>query len=1474
MAFFVQLILRSYPLLQLPIVKDVPVDRITLREDEFQSFENSHLIFSYGNQNRSLGYTLQIVLHASVVHNQTNKCFPSYQLLADALQQSFKVVQFIREFRSSGDVDSPNGRSFEDICFQVEDHVLPDKENEETIYNTLPTFGCLLLAPTLLWNNDPTQLVAESTDLIARLRDAAAGDLRSLSFGFPWKMTGINLSPVCSQNDGIVFAVTLVFREYDPRFITELRTRLASHFTKKADDHELNNEAEHNTTAEEANSNASISLPFLKSEHEGSEPTVGHIYLVWYRGRSYLSDYAPLIVIYVVLLLYVYFSVRKLEMVKSKWGLAFSACFTVVASLLMSMGICVTIGLMVPTLNGSEIFPYLVVLIGFENVIILTKSVVATPIDLPVKYRIAQGLMKESWSLTKHYFTQFVLLGFGFFTLHPIMQEFCLFAVVGLTTDCFLQLFFFVTVLSVDIRRMELSDLSTQYPSFSLLKESQTLLSTEPAPSRSAPAKQKEDGGATADVHFRHIRTLAASVQSWLVRVRSLCARQLYPSWLKFWLPIKTPFKRGHKRKVSAAQAAAFLASDERAAENVPRRLRVLRSWAKHRLFQRLLMFCLSVWIILFMVYAVDVVQVALDVKTFFSSKFTKDDRLPATRPSVPVLEHDPTSLLSQKAAEMLMSGFSENRNINTTTEDHSVSDEGRLPQVRYENSASTLSEFRHAHPFSPPTEHAWDVMLLWNYLAFFQWPLLAKHYNFSLAGCHLALLEPIHLQHYIHPTVVSKLDETESITAQSVDITYGDSGLDPSKRKLDWSWATPGGFHLPDSAGFSSAAQDKKLVGSMEDFLLGKSKLNGPSPTSSGGLASWTTRLSLTVSMLGTSVLGCGLVVLVTCLGMIFFQEWQSKSCKSPNREPVIRVLPLTISLLDATDSAPPMEGDAISKPEWTLACGKIPKRSSDGTQMEGVIAASCIPAWPYSIAYSSDVIKLWSTGSGLPMTPLLRYSADAMLARQNASPSFKRLCHRHSTVWSICFLPNGYLVVGCSDGTMEVWDCDTSSLKHLLSLEYPVSPMLSPDDLENNEDDSQNVESSLSFSPALTAQKLASSVSHPGGITVLKPGGYSSFAAGTSRGYLAWFILNTTSQSPTASSKESSSATVVKRQWHVHSRPVTQLAFMPLTRSSLSSSSDLSYKDHQKIPGDEIILISAAEDGQVLFTLSNMDEPLYRFSVDSTAIVSLDYLEMAVAVSHASGSLYVAHFELTTEIHDSGESDSADPSKGRNSRLSCTLNILDQILLATRETDAVARSRFTRASNRVHPGSIGLKLFLQTKRPSAGHDTVKVTLNDFRLVTCELDNTLAIWNLKSAKVVRSFRLNLSTLSPSGPLVSVDDRVVFGDQGYLRVVNPWTTKYERSVQLLPPSTALFRNSTNVSSSILSAVLRKWSRELVPIGIAGERYDPCAATCKSNSAEHVNSDKPPHSSAGSVMVSLAESGQTIVIIPLATLQTL
>ncbi|VDQ15519.1 unnamed protein product [Trichobilharzia regenti] len=45
-------------------------------------------------------------------------------------------------------------------------------------------------------------------------------------------------------------------------------------------------------------------------------------------------------------------------------------------------------------------------------------------------------------------------------------------------------------------------------------------------------------------------------------------------------------------------------------------------------------------------------------------------------------------------------------------------------------------------------------------------------------------------------------------------------------------------------------------------------------SSTSPGGFAGWTARLGLTASMLGTSLLGCSLVLLLTCLGMVCLQS------------------------------------------------------------------------------------------------------------------------------------------------------------------------------------------------------------------------------------------------------------------------------------------------------------------------------------------------------------------------------------------------------------------------------------------------------------------------------------------------------------------------------------------------------------------------------------------------------------------------
>lgn len=69
--------------------------------------------------------------------------------------------------------------------------------------------------------------------------------------------------------------------------------------------------------------------------------------------------------------------------------MALSALIMCAASLAISVGACFFFGL---TLSpGTEIFPYLVVVVGLENILVLTKSVLATQPHLDAKIRVAQG---------------------------------------------------------------------------------------------------------------------------------------------------------------------------------------------------------------------------------------------------------------------------------------------------------------------------------------------------------------------------------------------------------------------------------------------------------------------------------------------------------------------------------------------------------------------------------------------------------------------------------------------------------------------------------------------------------------------------------------------------------------------------------------------------------------------------------------------------------------------------------------------------------------------------------------------------------------------------------------------------------------------------------------------------------------------------------------------------------------------------
>ncbi|XP_062599956.1 sterol regulatory element-binding protein cleavage-activating protein-like [Saccostrea cucullata] len=349
-----------------------------------------------------VGYIQQIVVKATVSPWKQEYMIPE-DAFRTPLLRVFEILEELEKFKFK---EGSTEYSVSDVCLRVGE-VLPKIKFREL----LPKYSCLTLSPANFWFSKKEKYLADGEILKTLFKRhgqplETPPYLRDILFGIPWKNSGISRYFIRNQQRTISFAISVALKNYNKSFLLALKSRLEDLYPETA-----------------------------RNVNNSQVNTIVHIH---YPDSKVFTEHTYLIITYVFLLMYIYFSVRKIEMVKSKWGLALSAVVTVVASLLMSVSFCSLFGL-TPTLNGSEIFPYLVVFVGLENVLVITKSVVSTPVDQDVRFRIAQAV--------------------EILTFVPAIQEFALFAMVGLLTDFFLQHVFFLTTLSIDIRRMELTDL-------------------------------------------------------------------------------------------------------------------------------------------------------------------------------------------------------------------------------------------------------------------------------------------------------------------------------------------------------------------------------------------------------------------------------------------------------------------------------------------------------------------------------------------------------------------------------------------------------------------------------------------------------------------------------------------------------------------------------------------------------------------------------------------------------------------------------------------------------------------------------------------------------------------------------------------------------------------------------------------------------------------------------------------------------
>jgi hypothetical protein len=173
------------------------------------------------------------------------------------------------------------------------------------------------------------------------------------------------------------------------------------------------------------------------------------------RPLSTFSEDALILAGYVGVGFYVYLTLRRIDRVHSRTGLVITGLVQMFASGLVSLSACKLAGVQF-SLVPWKLIPFLILVLGVDNNFMLVKAVSGTPVHLSIQGRIGQGLAAVSLELLGALVIEVSSL---FICISMVemgsIRELLLFALVALFADYALQCTFFLTVLSIDIQRLE-----------------------------------------------------------------------------------------------------------------------------------------------------------------------------------------------------------------------------------------------------------------------------------------------------------------------------------------------------------------------------------------------------------------------------------------------------------------------------------------------------------------------------------------------------------------------------------------------------------------------------------------------------------------------------------------------------------------------------------------------------------------------------------------------------------------------------------------------------------------------------------------------------------------------------------------------------------------------------------------------------------------------------------------------------------
>ncbi|WPG99572.1 Hypothetical protein R9X50_00239000 [Acrodontium crateriforme] len=190
-------------------------------------------------------------------------------------------------------------------------------------------------------------------------------------------------------------------------------------------------------------------------------PHDGHVT----RSRVYEFSFTPLSVsenlalafAYSCMALYVLVSLHRMKAFHSRFGLVVTAITQITCSILSSITICGVLKINLSMVPQSA-YPFVVLVIGLENMFRLINAIVQHPATMDTELRVANALGDVGPVSVAAAAQNLIILSLLSRFVSPGVAAFCAFACIATIFDAFFLLTFFVAVLNVDIKRLELQD--------------------------------------------------------------------------------------------------------------------------------------------------------------------------------------------------------------------------------------------------------------------------------------------------------------------------------------------------------------------------------------------------------------------------------------------------------------------------------------------------------------------------------------------------------------------------------------------------------------------------------------------------------------------------------------------------------------------------------------------------------------------------------------------------------------------------------------------------------------------------------------------------------------------------------------------------------------------------------------------------------------------------------------------------------